>query len=109
MLGLTAYDPLPALELTPPSRQVRPALALLLSLLCPGLGHLYIGLFSRAAWIFFSELLCLALLAVQGSLQTAAVFSLPAIYFFAMIDAYPRPASGGRNGAQVHDQEQDAH
>jgi hypothetical protein len=88
MLGLTSYEPLPALELTPPSRQVRPVLALLLSVLCPGLGHLYIGLFSRAAWIFFSELLCLAFLAVQGPLQTAAVFSIPAIYCFAMIDAY---------------------
>ena len=88
MLGLTAYEPLPALELTPPSRQVRPALALLLSLLCPGLGHLYIGLFSRAAWIFFSELLCLAFLALQGSLQAAAVLSIPTIYCFAVIDAY---------------------
>lgn len=88
MLGLTAYEPLPALELTPPSRQVRPALALLLSLLCPGLGHLYIGLFSRAAWIFFSELLCLAFLALQGSVQAAAVLSIPTIYCFAVIDAY---------------------
>jgi hypothetical protein len=88
MLGLTTHEPLPALELTRPSRQVRPALALLLSLLCPGLGHLYVGLFSRAAWIFFSELLCLCLLAAQGPLQRAAVFSIPAIYCFAMIDAY---------------------
>jgi len=88
MLGLTTYEPLPAFELTRPSRQVGPALALLLSLLCPGLGHLYIGLFSRAAWIFISELLCLGLLAAQGPLQPAAVFSIPAIYCFAMIDAY---------------------
>lgn len=88
MLQLQTYDPLPPLALTPPATRRSPALALLLSALCPGLGHLYIGLRRHAAWIFGMSLLCVLLLFGSGTLHAAALFSIPCLYGFALIDSY---------------------
>ena len=88
MLNLQDDQALFAPQPDTPEAYRNPTTAFLLSLLCPGLGHLYLGLRSNAAWIFGMELLCVAIFFTTGTLHDAAVLSIPAIYCFAMIDAY---------------------
>jgi hypothetical protein len=89
MLNLTTYEPLSALELVQPSRRRNPALALALSMFFPGLGHLYIGLRRNAALIMGFEALALLMVGFgTGMLHAQAILMVPALYCFAMADAY---------------------
>jgi hypothetical protein len=88
-LNLLTYEPLPALAPTQPETRRKPLLALLLSLIFPGLGHLYLRLWRHAAWIIGFELLCLlAIAGGAGQLHAAALITAPALYIFAVVDAY---------------------
>jgi TM2 domain-containing membrane protein YozV len=89
MLNLAVYEPVPNFELTRPDKHRRPVLALVLSMVFPGLGHLYIGLRRNAAWIMGMEALCLLfLLSSQGALHANSVLAIPVLYCFAMTDAF---------------------
>jgi hypothetical protein len=89
MLNLAVYEPLPAAELTRPNKHRSPSIALALSMLFPGLGHLYIGLRRNAAWIIgFESLSILLLLFGAGTLRANAVLAAPILYCFAMADAF---------------------
>jgi TM2 domain-containing membrane protein YozV len=89
MLDLAQYEELPPLDITPPATRRNPLIALALSLLFPGLGHLYLGMRRRAGWLIGFESLCLLLIwSGSGTLHGEAIFSAPIIYCFAMADAY---------------------
>jgi hypothetical protein len=89
MLNLAVYEPVPNIELTRPDKRRSPLLALVLSMVFPGLGHLYIGLRRNAAWIMGMEALCLLfLLAGEGTLHANGVLAVPILYCFAMADAF---------------------
>ncbi len=66
----------------PPLRR-SPGWALVLSFL-PGLGHVYLGLYSRAAAIFLAFLTAQVLADHADQLEIVAIF----IWFFGLIDAY---------------------
>jgi hypothetical protein len=88
-LNLLTYEPLPALAPTQPENRRNPVLALLLSLVFPGLGHLYLRFWRHAAWIIGFELLCLlAIIAGTGQFHASALIIVPALYLFAVIDAF---------------------
>ena len=88
-LNLQTYEPLPASPPIQPEKRYSPALALILSLLFPGLGHFYLRFWRRGNWIIGLELLALLIVAVgNGQLHAAAIISVPSIYLFAIIDAY---------------------
>jgi hypothetical protein len=88
MLNLRDEPSLLAPQPVSPEKYRSPTIAFLLSVLCPGLGHLYIGLKENAARIVCAELASIAALFTTGPLHDAAVLAIPAIYCFAMIDAY---------------------
>jgi TM2 domain-containing membrane protein YozV len=89
MLNLTDYPTLSPLELTPPETRRSPALAFTLSLLFPGVGHLYIGQQRNAAVIIVIETLALAAAwTSNGTLFYQAMLVLPSLYCFAVADAY---------------------
>jgi len=89
MLNLAVYEPVLNIELTKPDKRRSPLLAVVLSMVFPGLGHLYVGLRRNAAWIIGMEVLCvLFLFSSQGTLHANSVLAVPILYFFAMADAY---------------------
>ena len=57
MLNLQTYEPLPEIAPTRPEKRKNPVVAMLLSIVFPGLGHLYLGSRRNAAWIAGFELL----------------------------------------------------
>jgi hypothetical protein len=89
MFNLTDYPTLPPLELTLPATRRSPALAFTLSLLFPGLGHLYVGLRRNAAWIAGTQTIALLVACTgSGTLFYQAMLILPSLYCFAAADAY---------------------
>jgi hypothetical protein len=87
-LGLLTYDSIPASAPVQPEKRRNPLLALLLSLLFPGIGHLYLRLWRQAGWLICLELLCLLAIAGGGQFHANAVIAVPSLYLFAVIDAY---------------------
>ena len=88
-LNLLTYEPLPALAPTQPENRRNPVLALLLSFVFPGFGHLYLRFWRHAAWIIGFELLCLfAIAGGDGQFHASALITAPALYLFAIVDAY---------------------
>ena len=88
-LNLLTYEPLPASPPVQPEKRQSPLLALLLSLLFPGLGHLYLRFWRHAGWIIGFELLSLLMVAGgSGQLHAMAIIAAPSLYLFAVIDAY---------------------
>ncbi len=99
-----AYEAPPQPRIAAPQRS--PGLALVLSFL-PGLGHVYLALYTRAAVIFLSFLAAITLAGHNGVLGLVATF----VWFFGLVDAYrqaqllnlgspeylepPKPAAGG--------------
>ena len=89
MLNLTEHEQLRPAELTPPERRRSPTVALLLSMLFPGLGHLYVGLRRNALWLVGCEGTALAIMTYgSGSLHGQSILVVPSLYCFAMADAY---------------------
>ncbi len=89
MANVNEYPVSASLGLTPTISRRSPAVALLLSMLFPGLGHLYIGLRQHAFWLIGSDLIGVATIAYgTGNLHGQAVLAIPALYSFAMADAY---------------------
>ncbi len=104
MLDLTQYEELPPLDLAPPTRRRSPELALALSLLFPGLGHIYLGMRRSAGWIIGMETLFMLLIfSGSGTLHAEALFSAPVLYCFAMADAYfaAREQNAGVDGLLI--------
>jgi hypothetical protein len=90
-LNLQTYEPLPTSAPVQPELRRSPVLAMLLSLLLPGLGHLYLKSWRIAGWIIGAEFLALLIVAGgNGQLHAAAIITVPALYLFAIIDAYFR-------------------
>src|ERR1700758_4711663 len=88
-LNLLTYEPIPAVVPSQPEKRYSPLLALLLSLLIPGLGYLYLRAWRQAAWIMGFELLSLVLIVGgTGQLHATAIIAAPSLYLFAIIDAY---------------------
>jgi hypothetical protein len=88
-LNLLTYEPLPALAPAQPEKRRNAVLALLLSLLFPGLGHLYLRFWRHAGWIIGLELLSLlTIIAGNGQLHASAIIAAPSLYLFAIVDAY---------------------
>ncbi len=88
-LSLQTYEPLPNLAPTPPEKRRSPLVATLWSLLFPGLGHLYLGFLRHACWIIGFELLSLLVVIYgNGGLHAGPLLTVPALYLFAIIDAY---------------------
>ena len=69
----------------PDSGQKSPPLAAVLSLILPGLGHLYAGSGQRGAMLFASFMLSILLLA---TVSWPFVFMLVFLWFFGMFDAF---------------------
>ncbi len=67
----------------PPVMRRSPGAALFFSFL-PGLGHVYLGLYARAAVIFLAFFTAVTLADHNGSLGLVAAF----LWFFGLIDAY---------------------
>ncbi len=89
MLGLSTYETLQPLELVPATSRRSPIAALLLSMLFPGLGHLYIGLRRHAAWLIGSQAIAIAVVMYgSGNPHAEAIFVVLTLYCFAMTDAY---------------------
>lgn len=88
MLELNNYEHLPALELVRPEKQKNPLVAFALSLIFPGLGHLYLGLTARALWAAGFQCLGIILITMQGTLHGQGILMVPSIYCFAALDAY---------------------
>ena len=64
-------------------------MALLLSILFPGLGHLYIGLWQHAKWLIVCQGIALAVATYgSGTLHGQAILVVLVVYWFAMADAY---------------------
>jgi TM2 domain-containing membrane protein YozV len=77
------------IALVPPAKRRSPIAALLLSVLFPGLGHLYIGLRRHAAWLIGAELLAIAGVAFgNGEIHGQSLVVLLTLYCFAIIDSY---------------------
>jgi hypothetical protein len=88
-LNLLTYEPLPALVPVQPEKRRNAVLAMLLSLLFPGLGHLYLRFWRHAVWIMGFELLSLLIIAGgNGQLHAIAIIAAPSLYLFGVIDAY---------------------
>ena len=88
-LNLLTYEPLPASPPVQAEKRRSPVLALLLSLLFPGLGHLYLRFWRHACWIIGFELVSLLVIAGgSGQLHAMAIIAAPSLYLFAVIDAY---------------------
>jgi TM2 domain-containing membrane protein YozV len=81
-------EPLPAEPSELGSRR-SPELALLLSLLFPGLGHIYVGK-TRSGFtiIAFESLALLGVFYASGDLHGNFILAAPILYCFAMADAY---------------------
>src|SRR6185437_4696253 len=76
-------------SISAPLRRRNPSFALFLSLIYPGLGHLYVGLRKNALWIISMQTLSFLVIANgTGMLHGAAVLTVPSLYCFAAIDAY---------------------
>ena len=90
-LHLLTSEPLPASPPVQPEKCRSALLALLLSLLFPGLGHLYLRFWRHAGWIIGFELLSLLMVAGgSGQFHAMAIIAAPSLYLFAVIDATPR-------------------
>jgi hypothetical protein len=88
-LNLQTYEPLSPSAPVQPEKPRNPLLALLLSLVFPGLGHVYLRFWRSAAWIAGFELIFLLLIANgNGMLHATAIISTPCLYLFSIIDAY---------------------
>ena len=104
MLDLTQYEELPPLDFAPPTKRRSPELALALSLLFPGLGHMYLGMRRSGGWIIGMETLFMLLIfSGSGTLHDEALFSAPVLYCFAMADAYfaAREQNAGVDGLLI--------
>jgi len=88
-LNLLTYEPLPASAPVQPEQRRSPILAVLFSILFPGLGHLYLRFWRHAAWIIGCEFLLLLFLVTGNNQWHAwAIFAAPSLYLFAIVDAY---------------------
>ena len=88
-LNLETYEPLPALAPTQPEKRRSPFLALFVSFLFPGLGHIYLRFWRQASWIIGFELLSLLMIVGgSGQLHALAIIAAPSLYLFAIVDAY---------------------
>lgn len=90
-LNLQSYEPLPDIPPTPPEKRRSPVLAMLLSLIFPGLGHAYLHSWRNAAWIGgFEVLFLLTIVGGKGQAHATALISAPSLYLFAVVDSYFR-------------------
>jgi len=88
-LNLLTYEPLPASAPVQPEKRRNPIVAVLLSILFPGLGHVYLRFWRHAAWIIGCELvLLLSVVGGESQWHASAIIAAPALYLFAIIDAY---------------------
>jgi hypothetical protein len=89
MLDLAAHEELSPPEFVAPNKRRSPLVAMLLSMVFPGLGHLYIGLRRHAAWLIGTELLALAGTAYSsGVIHGQFILMLPTLTCFAIMDSY---------------------
>jgi len=88
MLDLAAHEELSPPEFVAPNKRRSPLVAMLLSMVFPGLGHLYIGLRRHAAWLIGTELLALAGTAYSSGVIHGQFILMPVSYTH--LDVYKR-------------------
>ena len=103
MLDLAPQEPPFHVPLKLPERRKNPTAAFLMSLLWPGLGHIYLGEVKKAAWLVALQILGLVFTLGNSQWEMQGILMVPAIYCFGFTDAYysAREWNAGAQGLLV--------